>query len=88
MVFLAVGQALAAAQRPLVYGGGSSGIMGVVSSTVLHAGGRVTGVIPLTMLEAGGEGDKKSLLNGHAKDVRAIYHFLSFELSLRNSVTG
>jgi len=77
MPFLAVGQALAAAQRPLVYGGGSSGIMGVVSSTVLEAGGKVTGVIPSTILKAGGEGDKKSLLNGHAKDVRMIYYFLS-----------
>src|SRR5438309_869944 len=81
MTFLAVGQALAAAQRPLVYGGGSSGIMGVVSSAVLEAGGKVTGVIPLTMLEAGGEGDKKSLLNGHAKDVRVVYHFLSLNYS-------
>ena len=78
--FLAVGRALAAAKRPLVYGGGSSGIMGVVSSAVLEAGGKVTGVMPLTMIEAGGEGDKmikKSLLNGHAKDVRVIYHFSS-----------
>jgi len=51
-----VGIALAEADRRLVYGGGSRGIMGVVSGAVLEHGGRVTGVIPLPMVAAGGEG--------------------------------
>jgi predicted Rossmann-fold nucleotide-binding protein len=54
----AVGRALAAAQRPLVYGGGSKGLMGHVSAAVLDGGGSVTGVVPSAMLRAGGEGDK------------------------------
>jgi predicted Rossmann-fold nucleotide-binding protein len=50
-----VGRALAAAKRPLVYGGGSKGIMGVVSGAVLDHGGDVTGVVPFAMI---GEGNK------------------------------
>ncbi|OCH89088.1 hypothetical protein OBBRIDRAFT_794597 [Obba rivulosa] len=50
-----LGRAMAAADRPLVYGGGSKGVMGVVSGAVLEAGGHVTGVVPYAMLKAGGE---------------------------------
>ncbi|KAF8969942.1 hypothetical protein BDZ97DRAFT_1957525 [Flammula alnicola] len=53
-----LGSALAAADRPLVYGGGSNGIMGVVSGSVLENGGKVIGVIPHAMIAAGGEKDK------------------------------
>ncbi|KAF9483869.1 hypothetical protein BDN70DRAFT_873261 [Pholiota conissans] len=53
-----VGYALAAADRTLVYGGGSKGIMGVVSGSVLEKGGKVIGVIPQAMIAAGGEKDK------------------------------
>ncbi|KAI0345081.1 hypothetical protein BDW22DRAFT_1353927 [Trametopsis cervina] len=52
---VSVGQALAKAGRPLVYGGGRKGIMGVVSGAVLEAGGTVTGVIPYAMVVSGGE---------------------------------
>ena len=55
---LALGSALAAANRTLVYGGGSKGIMGVVSGSVLEHGGKVIGVIPRAMVAAGGEKDK------------------------------
>lgn len=41
-----VGQRLAARQVGLVYGGGALGLMGVVSDSVLAAGGHVTGIIP------------------------------------------
>lgn len=54
----ALGRALAAADRPLVYGGGSQGIMGVVSGAVLENGGRVTGVLPFAMAAKGGEKEK------------------------------
>lgn len=53
-----VGTALAVAGRPLVYGGGFKGIMGIVSGAVLEAGGRVTGVIPYAIMAAGGEGTR------------------------------
>lgn len=54
----ALGNALASSSRPLVYGGGSKGIMGIVSGAVLQGGGEVTGVVPWAMIKAGGEGDK------------------------------
>lgn len=49
---------MALAKRPLVYGGGSKGLMGVASGAALEAGGRVIGVIPYAMVAAGGEGEK------------------------------
>lgn len=55
-----LGKALAAAKRQLVYGGGSWGIMGIVSGTALDAGGDVVGVIPRAILAAGGEGERVS----------------------------
>lgn len=56
---LAIAHALVAANRPLVYGGGKSGIMGVVSGAVANSeGGKVTGIIPYAILAAGGEKDK------------------------------
>ena len=39
-----------------MYGGGSSGIMGVVSGEVLLNGGKVVGVLPRDMVAGGGEG--------------------------------
>ncbi|KAG9318176.1 hypothetical protein JVU11DRAFT_255 [Chiua virens] len=56
---LSVAHALVAANRPLVYGGGNSGIMGVVSGAVAnYEGSKVTGIIPYAILAAGGEKDK------------------------------
>lgn len=49
---------MAEAKRPLVYGGGSKGIMGEVSGAVLDAGGDVTGIVPYAMVSAGGEVDQ------------------------------
>jgi len=60
---LSLGEALGMADRPLVYGGGSKGLMGIVSGGVLSAGGRVTGVVPYAMVAAGGE---KEQAKGHA----------------------
>lgn len=57
-----IGKAIA--PRGLVYGGGSSGLMGVVSLATLEAGGKVVGIVPAAMLAgkrgwpAGGEGSK------------------------------
>ncbi|KAJ7158349.1 hypothetical protein C8R43DRAFT_364531 [Mycena crocata] len=53
-----LGHAIANANRPLIYGGGSKGIMGVVSGAVLERGGKVTGIVPYAMVAAGGEEEK------------------------------
>jgi uncharacterized protein (TIGR00730 family) len=42
----ALGKALAENNVRLIFGGGSTGIMGTVSEAVLEHGGRVTGIIP------------------------------------------
>ncbi|KAH8117451.1 hypothetical protein DFH11DRAFT_1575108 [Phellopilus nigrolimitatus] len=55
-----LGTALARAGRRLVYGGGSKGIMGIVSGSTLEQGGEVTGVTPYAMYIAGGEREKTS----------------------------
>ncbi|KAG1748953.1 uncharacterized protein EDB91DRAFT_1312021 [Suillus paluster] len=55
---LSLGHALAEAKRPLVYGGGKCGIMGIISGAVIDEGGQVTGVIPYAIHAAGGEMDK------------------------------
>ncbi|KAJ6500602.1 hypothetical protein C8R45DRAFT_978305 [Mycena sanguinolenta] len=59
---LSLGHALAEAQRPLVYGGGSKGIMGVVSAAVLERNGQVTGIVPAAMVAAGGEGNPADVI--------------------------
>lgn len=41
-----VGQAIAEQGKTLVYGGGKSGLMGVVADSAIQAGGKVVGVIP------------------------------------------
>jgi predicted Rossmann-fold nucleotide-binding protein len=56
-MYLALGHAIATQARPLVYGGGSRGLMGIISGTVLHHGGSVTAIMPAAMLRAGGEGE-------------------------------
>ncbi|KAH9890609.1 hypothetical protein C8Q73DRAFT_704980 [Cubamyces lactineus] len=53
-----LGKAIVEANRSLVYGGGSAGIMGAVSNAVIEAGGSVTGVAPFAMVAAGGEVDQ------------------------------
>lgn len=44
-----LGVLLAQRAVQLVYGGGSTGLMGVVADTVMEAGGQVTGIIPQAM---------------------------------------
>ncbi|KAF8636538.1 hypothetical protein AX17_003350 [Amanita inopinata Kibby_2008] len=55
---ISLGHAIATDGRALVYGGGSKGIMGLVSGAVLECGGKVTGVVPYAMTVAGGEQEK------------------------------
>lgn len=46
-----VGQTLAKHQITLVYGGGRSGLMGMVADSALQAGGKVIGVIPKQLVD-------------------------------------
>ena len=46
-----VGQWIGAHGGQLVYGGGRSGLMGVVAEATLAAGGRVVGIIPTALVE-------------------------------------
>jgi uncharacterized protein (TIGR00730 family) len=46
-----LGRALAARGTTLVYGGGGGGMMRTVADAVLDAGGRVVGVIPVSLVE-------------------------------------
>ncbi|KAF8628382.1 hypothetical protein AX15_003908 [Amanita polypyramis BW_CC] len=66
---ISLGKAIAADGRSLVYGGGSDGIMGVVSTTVAENGGNVTGFVPYAMVAAGGE--KEKITSNIAPDVQS-----------------
>ena len=46
-----LGHTLVEREIGLVYGGGSVGLMGAIATSVLDAGGKVTGVIPAALLE-------------------------------------
>ena len=46
-----VGETLAAQGKTLIYGGGRSGLMGVVADSTLAAGGRAIGVMPESLAE-------------------------------------
>ena len=46
-----LGRALAGRGIEVVYGGGSTGLMGILADTVLAAGGRVTGIIPHALVQ-------------------------------------
>ena len=47
----ALGEALAATNRVLVYGGAKVGLMGAIADSVLGAGGKVIGVLPQSLVE-------------------------------------
>jgi predicted Rossmann-fold nucleotide-binding protein len=68
---LALGRALATLGRPLVYGGGAQGIMGIISGAVLSHGGSVTAVVPSAMLRVG-EGDQTT--GGHVDLAEEGHH--------------
>jgi uncharacterized protein (TIGR00730 family) len=47
----ALGEALAATNRVLVYGGAKVGLMGAIADSVLASGGKVIGVLPQSLVE-------------------------------------
>lgn len=54
-----LGKLLAQEEIELVYGGGTSGIMGAVARSVVENGGKVTGIIPEFLLSVEGNADKQ-----------------------------
>jgi uncharacterized protein (TIGR00730 family) len=60
-----LGRAAAASGRALIYGGSKLGLMGAVANAALAAGGRVTGVIPRTLM-------KKEVAHESLTDLRVV----------------
>ncbi len=77
-----LGTAIANAGLRLVYGGGTTGIMGTVSNAALEAGGEVIGIIPEFLLPKETSGHRKKPLTELivTKDMHARKHIL-FEQS-------
>jgi uncharacterized protein (TIGR00730 family) len=48
---VALGQQIATSSYRLVYGGSSQGLMGLLASTVISHGGKVTGIIPTHLID-------------------------------------
>ncbi len=74
-----LGRLLAANSLTLVYGGGSTGLMGVVADAALAAGGRVIGVIPesLTGIEVDHKGLSRMIVTADMHERKAEMHRLS-----------
>ena len=74
-----LGRLLAERQIEVVYGGGNIGLMGVLADTVLEAGGRVTGVIPESLMakEVGHQGLNELLIVGSMHERKALMADLS-----------
>lgn len=60
-----LGKAIALQGKTLVYGGGRSGLMGVVADSALQAGGRVVGVIPEVLVN-------KELAHPHLSELHVV----------------
>ncbi|XP_024991251.1 cytokinin riboside 5'-monophosphate phosphoribohydrolase LOG1-like [Cynara cardunculus var. scolymus] len=75
---LDLGQELVARKLDLVYGGGSVGLMGLVSKQVYNGGGHVLGIIPKTLMckEITGEtvGEVKAVANMHQRKAEMARH--------------
>jgi uncharacterized protein (TIGR00730 family) len=73
-----VGQWIGERKGQLVYGGGNSGLMGVVANATLQAGGRVLGIIPDSMVEREwahhGISELRIVQNMHERKAQMIEH--------------
>ena len=69
-----LGEKLARRRWRLVYGGGSVGLMGVLSRAVLAHGGHVTGVIPKVLLDlgVGNRGVSELIVTDGLRDRKAV----------------
>lgn len=77
-----LGKELVARKVDLVYGGGSIGLMGLVSGAVHSGGGHVIGIIPTTLMrkEITGEtvGEVKAVANMHQRKAEMARHSDAF----------
>ncbi|KAE8715585.1 Cytokinin riboside 5'-monophosphate phosphoribohydrolase LOG5 [Hibiscus syriacus] len=75
---LELGQELVSRKLDLVYGGGSVGLMGLVSQEVHRGGGHVLGIIPKTLMnkEITGEtvGEVKAVADMHQRKAEMVRH--------------
>ncbi|XP_031254617.1 cytokinin riboside 5'-monophosphate phosphoribohydrolase LOG5-like [Pistacia vera] len=75
---LELGQELVSRKLDLVYGGGSVGLMGLISQEVHRGGGRVLGIIPKTLMskEITGEtvGEVKPVADMHQRKAEMARH--------------
>ncbi|XP_043713579.1 cytokinin riboside 5'-monophosphate phosphoribohydrolase LOG5-like isoform X1 [Telopea speciosissima] len=75
---LELGEELVSRRLNLVYGGGSVGLMGLVSQAVHHGGGHVLGIIPKTLMckEITGEtvGEVKPVADMHQRKAEMARH--------------
>ncbi|KAI3938389.1 hypothetical protein MKW98_015288 [Papaver atlanticum] len=75
---LELGQELVSRKLDLVYGGGSNGLMGLVSQAVHHGGGHVLGIIPKTLMckEIIGEtvGEVREVADMHQRKAEMARH--------------
>ncbi|XP_065880388.1 cytokinin riboside 5'-monophosphate phosphoribohydrolase LOG5-like [Euphorbia lathyris] len=75
---LQLGQELVSKKLDLVYGGGSVGLMGLVSQEVHHGGGHVIGIIPKTLMskEITGEtiGEVRAVSDMHQRKAEMARH--------------
>ncbi|MFS7893329.1 putative LOG family protein [Helianthus anomalus] len=73
-----LGQELVKKKLSLVYGGGSVGLMGIVSQEVHNGGGHVLGIIPKTLMckEITGEtvGEVRAVSNMHQRKAEMARH--------------
>lgn len=63
----ATGETIARQGKTLVYGGGRSGLMGVVADSALQAGGRVIGVIPTSLVD-------RELAHPHLTELHVVHN--------------
>jgi len=79
---LELGKMLVDRKIDLVYGGGSAGLMGLVSQTVFNGGSNVLGVIPKALLphEISGEsiGEVKTVVDMHQRKAEMAKHADAF----------
>ncbi|KAF6172475.1 hypothetical protein GIB67_006988 [Kingdonia uniflora] len=75
---LELGKELVTRSLDLVYGGGSVGLMGLVSQAVFHGGGHVLGIIPKTLMckEITGEtvGEVRAVADMHQRKAEMARH--------------
>ncbi|KAJ7711283.1 hypothetical protein B0H16DRAFT_1343905 [Mycena metata] len=80
-----LGTAIAKAKISLVYGGGTYGLMGLVSDAVLEGGCSVTGIIPRSISISGSEGTPKEDSYANANERPTLKEIIVNSMTERKS---